>query len=169
MMKRTLTVLTGALLAALISAGPLNAQSGPRGGGGGWDSETMMGPGPMMGRGMMGGYGAMCSPRMAGFAEWRVERIERLVKPTETQRAALDNLKAVSAKAAETMAAGCSRDPSTKLGERLEFMEKRMEAMLQAVKTVRPAFDAFYASLTDEQKARLNSGAPRRWGWHRWR
>ena len=34
--------------------------------------------------------------------------------------------------------------------------------MLQAVKTLRPALDAFYASLDDEQKARFNTmGSPR--------
>jgi len=49
--------------------------------------------------------------------------------------------------------------------ERLDFMEKRMEAMLQAIKTVRPAFETFYASLGDDQKARLDSVGPRRWGW----
>ena len=30
-------------------------------------------------------------------------------------------------------------------------------------------FDAFYATLSDEQKASLNAGGPRRWGWHGWR
>jgi hypothetical protein len=33
--------------------------------------------------------GAMCDPRGAGLAEWRMERIERLISPTEAQRAAL--------------------------------------------------------------------------------
>jgi hypothetical protein len=47
-------------------------------------------------------------------------------------------------------------------------MEKRLEAMLLAVKTLRPAFESFYATLTDEQKARLGEAGPRRWGW-RWR
>jgi hypothetical protein len=37
-------------------------------------------------------------------------------------------------------------------------MEKRLDAMLQAVKTVRPAFESFYASLDDQQKARLDAG-----------
>jgi hypothetical protein len=168
MAMRAITVLGSAVVVALISTSPLAAQSGAGDrGGGGWG--MMMGAGMMMGPGMMGRDGAMCSPRTAGFAEWRVDRIERAVKPTEAQRAALNDLKAASVKAAEAMAAICSRQPSTKVGERLEFMEKRMEAMLQAVKTVRPAFDAFYASLTDEQKTRLDSGAPRGWGWHRWR
>lgn len=44
-----------------------------------------------------------------------------------------------------------------------------MEAMLQVVKTVRPAFDAFYGSLDNDQNARLDSAGPRRWGWERWR
>ena len=67
------------------------------------------------------------------------------------------------------MAAACPRQLPTKVTERIDFMEKRMVAMLQAVKTVRPAFDTFYASLTDEQKSRLDAGAPRRWGWDHWR
>ena len=47
------------------------------------------GPGYMMGPGMMGGqqFGRICSPRMAGFAEWRLDRMERVIKPTEAQRA----------------------------------------------------------------------------------
>jgi len=40
-----------------------------------------------------------------------------------------------------------------------------MEAMLQAIKTVRPAFEVLYVSLSDEQKARLDAAGPRRWGW----
>ena len=50
---------------------------------------------------------------------------------------------------------------------RMEAMEKRFDAMLQAVKTVRPALETFYATLSDEQKADLNgsSGPGRFWRW----
>jgi hypothetical protein len=41
--------------------------------------------------------------------------------------------------------------------------------MLTAIKTVRPAFDAFYATLDDAQKARVDARGPRRWGWGSWR
>ena len=61
----------------------------------------MMGPG-MMGRGGMGGIAAMCDPRAAGLAEWRMERMERmerLISPNEAQRAALNELWTASAKA----------------------------------------------------------------------
>jgi hypothetical protein len=54
-----------------------------------------------------------------------------------------DLLKAASTKAAETIAAACPRElPNSPVG-RLEVMEKRLAAMLEGVKTVRPAFEAF--------------------------
>jgi hypothetical protein len=179
---KTLALATVAIaIAGLILAAPVVAQqTGPaagnppveRGPGGprgyGWGPGMMMGPG-MMGRGGMGGIAAMCDPRAAGLAEWRMERIERLISPNEAQRAALNELRTASAKAAETVAAACPREVPASASARLEIMEKRLDAMLLAIKTVRPAFDAFYATLTDEQKARINTGGPRRWGWRGWR
>lgn len=131
----------------------------------GWGPGVMMGPGMMGWRGMAG----LCDPRAAGLAEWRMRGINRLVNPTDAQKKALDDLRAASDKAAATIAAACPREFPASAAARMELMEKRLEAMLTAVKTVRPAFDAFYNSLTDEQKARLNSAGPRRWGWRGWR
>ena len=159
-------------LLALIAVGgtlltaPALAQPGPS-----WGPGMMMGPGMMGwgGGGGMAGFGGMCNPRAAGLAEWRIARIERAVKPNESQRAALDALKTASTKAAEMISAACPQEIPASAPARLEAMEKRMETMLQAIKTVRPAFDAFYATLTDEQKAKLNGAGPRGWGWHGWR
>ncbi len=39
-------------------------------------------------------------------------------------------------------------------------MQKRLGVMLLAVRTVRPALDAFYQTLSDEQKARFNAISP---------
>ncbi len=126
--------------------------------------DTMMGPGMMDRHDLR----RMCSPRAAGFAEWRLDRLERVVKPTEAQRAKFDEFKAASDKAAEAMRAACPTDiPATMVG-RVEAMEKRLDAMLEAVKTVRPALEAFYATLSDDQKADLNAG-PRRGRFWRWR
>jgi hypothetical protein len=36
-------------------------------------------------------------------------------------------------------------------------MNNRLDAMVQAVKTLRPPLGTFYASLSDEQKAQFNS------------
>lgn len=132
-----------------------------------------MGPG-MMG-GMMGrhGYGAMCNPAMAGFAEWRADRLADQIKLTDTQRAKFDEFKAAAVKSGEAMRGACAADvPKTIVG-RAEAMEKRMDTMLQAIKTVRPALEAFYATLTDEQKSKLDStqgqGPGRGHGFWRWR
>jgi hypothetical protein len=148
-------------MSVLLLTASASAQPGPRG----WGPRMMMGPG-MMG-GMMGP--AMCDPRAAGFAEWRIDAIERAVKPTDAQRPTLDQLKTASAKAAETIAAACPRDLPETAPARLELMEKRLDAMLAAVKTVRPAFDAFYATLNAEQKTALDRAGPRHWGWRWWR
>lgn len=155
------------------TSAPPDTRPGPggagRGYGPGWGPGMMMGPNMMLGSGMRGGFGGMCDPRAAGLAEWRADQIERAVKLTEAQRSALDDLRAASAKAIEAMAAACPTEFPLSSSARMEFMEKRMAAMLQAIKTVRPAFDALYASLSDEQKARLDATGPRRWRWQRWR
>ena len=55
------------------------------------------------------------------------------------------------------MRAACPTDVPMTMVDRMEAMEKRLDAMSQAMKTVRPALEAFYATLSDEQKAQLNS------------
>jgi len=179
-MKRLLaSALTVAVVGTILTTPVIAQQSGTAPGtppaagapgpgpGRGWGPGTMMGPG-MMGWGR-GGFAGMCDPRGAGMAEWRMERIERLINPTEAQRKALDDLRTASTKAAETIATACPRDFPASASARMELMEKRLEAMLTAIKIVRPAFDAFYATLNDEQKARINAGGPRHWGWRGWR
>ena len=153
----------GALLATAATAQPGPGQGG------------FMGPGMMSGPGMRGhwmmgrrGFGAMCHPGASGFAEWRADRIAELVKLTDAQRGKFDEFKAASIKSAEVMRNACQADvPETIVG-RTEAMEKRMDTMLQAIRTMRPALEAFYATLSDEQKARLDSNYGRgRFG--RWR
>ena len=134
----------------------------------------MMGRG-MMGRGMMGswmmggrGGGGACHPAAAGLFGWRADQFAELIKPTDAQLPKFDEFKAASIKAAEIMRDACRADiPETIIG-RTEAMEKRMDAMLQAVRTVRPALEALYATLSDEQKARLDSSSHRGRFWH-WR
>ena len=132
------------------------------------------GPGSaMMGRGMMGswmmggrGAGGMCNPATAGFAGWRADRVAELIKPTDAQRPKFEEFKAASIKSAEAMRDACQADvPETIIG-RTEAMEKRMDAMLQAIRTVRPALEALYATLSDEQKARLDANSHRGRFWH---
>jgi hypothetical protein len=171
-----LAIVTTALMTPAISqtsgsgqASP-PAASGPGTGLGPNYGPHGLGRGMMMGPGMMGmgGMGTMCNPRGAGLAEWRMERIERLVNPNDAQRAALDNLRNASAKAAEIVAAACPREFPASATGLIVLIDKRLVALQQAIKTVGPAFDAFYATLNDEQKARVNTSGPRHWGWRGW-
>jgi hypothetical protein len=149
-------------IGATVVISPGLAQPGPPGPG--WGPGMMMGPG-MMGR---GGFGFFCNPRMAGFAEWRLREIEEAVKPNDAQKASLDELKNASAKAADIITKDCPATIPVKPTERLELAEKRVETMLQAIKVVRPAFQAFYDALDDKQKANLDAVGPRSWGWRHW-
>ena len=127
----------------------------------------MMGPGMMLGPGMMGrgGFGGMCSPAAAGFIRWRIDRLEQLIKPTDAQRSKFDELKEASNKAAEVMRSACPVEvPATAISW-MEAMEKRMDAMLQSIKVVRPALEALYA-LGDEQKVRFDTAPERGRFWH---
>jgi LTXXQ motif family protein len=110
--------------------------------------------------GTEGGAAEVCSDDAAQLTDWPIERISEIVQPTAAQRPALDELRAASAKAIDMLKAGCPKDlPSIPTG-RLAAMESRLQVMLAAVQTVRPALERFYQSLSDEQKARFNAIAP---------
>jgi ABC-type transporter MlaC component len=99
----------------------------------------------------------LCSGQTAGLTDWPIERIAQTVEPNDAQRAALEALKDATAKALDILKAACPTAlPSTPTG-RIEAMRQRLEAMLQAVRTVRPALEKFYQSLNDEQKARFSA------------
>jgi hypothetical protein len=101
---------------------------------------------------------SLCSSQSESFTKLPVQRIEEVVKPTGPQQAALDQLNQASAKAADELRASC---PAQTGGEsptaRLDAMNNRLDAMVQAAKTLRPTLGTFYASLSDEQKAQFNS------------
>lgn len=159
-------ILAVSLGTVAASAQPASEGWGPRGG---WGPGMMMGPGAMMGPGMMAWRGpGLCQQNASQMATWRIDRIEQIVKPTDQQKPALDNLKTALKSAADAASAGCPTEFPATMPKRLELMEKRMDAMLQSIKAIRPAFDAFYDVLNADQKARLDSAGPRRWGWH-WR
>jgi hypothetical protein len=112
------------------------------------------------GNGTERGAAEVCSDDAAQLTDWPIERISEIVQPTAAQRPALDELRAASAKAIDMLKSGCPKDlPSIPTG-RLAAMESRLQVMLAAVQTVRPALERFYQSLSDEQKARFNAIAP---------
>ena len=99
----------------------------------------------------------VCTSQASEFTDWPIERITEVVQPTDAQRALLDELRVANAKAIGILQGACPNDlPSIPTG-RLAAMENRLQVMLAAVQTVRPALDHLYQSLSDEQKARFNA------------
>ena len=88
--------------------------------------------------------------------------IEAKLHPTEAQRASLAALQDASAKAADMLKTSCQAGDAITPPARLAAVGKRLDVMLQAVKTVRTALDDFYGKLTDEQKAQFEAIGPRR-------
>ncbi|WP_316219355.1 Spy/CpxP family protein refolding chaperone [Bradyrhizobium sp. SZCCHNR2026] len=84
--------------------------------------------------------------------------------PARTPR----RIEGASAKAADIITKDCPTALPAKATDRLALAEQRLDAMQQAIKIVRPAFQAFYDSLDDKQKATLDASGPRHWGWHHW-
>lgn len=169
MNRFSLALATAILLAPLIGAWPSVAQQANTSNPGAPSANLVLIPGAMTGLGTRGptGYRRLCAPLSVGLYEWRVQWVERLVKPTEAQRALLNDLLAASTKAKETIAAACPREPVETTTVQLAVMEKRVAGLLDALKIVRPAYDNFYASLDGWQKARLDALGPGRHGW-RW-
>lgn len=97
-----------------------------------------------------------CAQAKPGLTNLPIERIEDVVDPTADQQAALDRLGEATVKAVSILQAACPDEtPLTPTG-RLQAMEKRLKAMIEAANTVREPLDKFYAALSNEQKARFN-------------
>jgi hypothetical protein len=97
-----------------------------------------------------------CKEQKPGLTNLPMERIEDTVKPTEAQQADLKGLEEATVKAVSIMQAACPDETPITPPGRLEAMEKRLQAMIEAANTVKPALESFYGSLTNEQKARFN-------------
>ncbi len=98
-----------------------------------------------------------CGARKSSLSQLPIERIKSVVHPTGTQRDALDRLQTATDDAVSVLQKACPDEvPVTPVG-RLQAMEQRLSAMLQAANEVKPALDDFYASLNSEQKQRFNT------------
>ncbi|MGH6663581.1 MAG: Spy/CpxP family protein refolding chaperone, partial [Pseudolabrys sp.] len=97
-----------------------------------------------------------CSEPKPGLSTLPIEKIADVVQPTGDQQAGLKQLQDATTKAVSVLQAACPEEvPLTPPG-RLAAMETRLQAMVEAAKTVKPALDSFYASLSNEQKARFD-------------
>ena len=151
-----------------LGYGGTYASAGPSGPAGGYDRRGYArggagGASGAGGRGALAGRSVeadLCSGQTAGLTNWPIERIAQTVEPNDAQQAILDELKNATAQALDQVKAACPTElPSTPTG-RLEAMRQRLEAMVAAVRTIRPVLEKFYDSLNDEQRARFNALSP---------
>jgi len=87
------------------------------------------------------------------------DRIEQTIQPTADQRAKIDTLRTSLQRAFEYLDHACPADRPQTPTARLDAMEDRIWAGRQALLVVRAPLEQLYASLSDEQKARLNGPA----------
>jgi hypothetical protein len=99
--------------------------------------------------------------RSAAFG-WPGDEIAAGLQMNEAQRAALDVLRHKSERAGDVLKGGCKPQDALSPADRLAAADTRLDAMLEAIKLVRPALEDFYATLSDEQKAAFEAIGPRR-------
>jgi hypothetical protein len=84
------------------------------------------------------------------------QRIDDIVKPTAEQQTAFEALKKASTAAASGLDASCPANVPPTMEARLSAVSARLQALADAVTSLKPALKTFYDSLSDEQKARFN-------------
>ena len=114
------------------------------------------------------GLAMICSDRRDQRVDRAVALIESFVDFTPAQTAAWDALTTAARDSSQTIGRACEGlgEPAEQrtAPERLERLERLMTTGLDVVKRVRPAFDGFYGTLTDQQKAALDALASHRHG-----
>jgi LTXXQ motif family protein len=104
--------------------------------------------------------GSLCGQQAGGFINLPVQRIEQVVQPTAQQQSAFEDLKKATQNASDQLQSSCPTAVAKSPMARLDTFETQLKAMADAIEAVRPSLKNFYASLSDEQKARFNTMRP---------
>ncbi len=107
-----------------------------------------------------GNMAAACSQQAGSFIDLPVQRIEQVVQPTAEQQSAFDNLKKAAQNASGQLQSSCPTAVPLSPVARVDTVQARLTAMVDAIKSVRPDLQNFYALLSDDQKARFNTMGP---------
>jgi len=97
-----------------------------------------------------------CTEEATEVTGWPIGQIQDAVKPDDKQTTLLDAFGNAVVQASDEIKSHCPTSVSFTPTSRLDEMQQRMQALVQAVDIVRPPLAAFYDSLSDEQKARFN-------------
>jgi LTXXQ motif family protein len=101
-----------------------------------------------------------CAEEAAEVTGWPINQIQATVQPNQRQSAMLDDLGKAIVKASDEIDLHCPITVAFTATDRLAQMHERLRALVEAVNIISPPLDAFYGSLSDEQKARFNDIAP---------
>lgn len=146
--------------------GPRRGREGFRSGEGSRGGEDFASRGGQGARAQMMGaqvLARVCGPDAGARVIGRMlDRLEDQTEPTDAQRATFDRLVDAAQKARDTVRASCpTENAPVTLPGRVAAAEKRVSSILDGIRTIRPALDDFYGSLSEEQKARLYMGGDR--------
>lgn len=113
------------------------------------------------------GRSPFCRSNSAEFTDVMLVRLEHRLKISDDQKSSFDTFKTATRNAVEKLREGC---PEGRRGrganadgerkrpspvDRLARRQMQLESSLEALKVYRPAVEAFYAVLTDDQKKTL--------------
>ena len=113
-------------------------------------------------RPVRGGHGFLnfvCSTQGAERLEKMLEITAIRLDVTDAQRPAFDDLKTAALTAQSDFAASCEplkAEKAENAADRLAQRTAMMELQVAGMNTVLPAFETFYETLSDEQKAQVN-------------
>ncbi len=102
---------------------------------------------------------ATCAGIAPGVGGLPFQRIAAIIEPAPDQQQAFDELKAAMTKASQILSGACPGETPATPVARLDAMEQRLQAMLQAEEIVRDPLERLYSLLSQAQKRRLDATA----------
>jgi uncharacterized membrane protein len=96
-----------------------------------------------------------CGEQSVELRKTPFDVISRTVRPSERQQNALDTIRSAVSAAAHMLATTCPKDIPAMPSGRLDALSQAIDALLESRTTMHPALANFYASLDEEQKARI--------------
>jgi hypothetical protein len=106
--------------------------------------------------------GSGCEAEASAALQWPVDEIEVGLHPDHRQRGRLEALQNTSARAVDILNRACQPADPLSPSARFSAANRRLIAMLQAVRQVKAALQDCLATLSDGQKAQLEAIGPKR-------
>jgi LTXXQ motif family protein len=96
-----------------------------------------------------------CQEQATALRKASFDVVTQVIRPTADQSDALERIRSTATEASDALAAACPKTIPALLSERLEILSHVLSEIAGSLKALRPVLVSFYASLDDEQKARL--------------